>query len=204
MHLISRHRQDQLAEINPQWAAYAEELTRTGTEPRSNPDGDVELKHQSYSSFKLPDCQKCGKALLKPSVSASFLLACWAIIQYLHRIFFGENVSSHDKEYSLEMVENASSLVVCGSSLATFSAYRLVKNAAERGIPVALLNLGPSRGDPLITPGLRLDLPVIDVLPRTATLLAGTQARFDPVLKQILSSGVVTPTQNHPDDHPAE
>lgn len=104
----------------------------------------------------------------------------------------------------MDLVENASSLVVCGSSLATFSAYRLVKAAEERNIPVALLNLGPSRGDPHITQGLRFDLPCIDVLPQTARLLAGPLAEKDASIRTLLESGVVTPTQNHPDDHPTE
>ena len=38
-------------------------------------------------------------------------------------------------------------LLVVGSSLAVFSGYRFVRRAAERGVPVAIVN-GPTRGDP--------------------------------------------------------
>lgn len=121
-----------------------------------------------------------------------------------YSIFFGENVNPADKETSMNLIDNASSLVVCGSSLATYSAFRLVKAASERNIPVALLNMGPSRGDPQVTEGLRFDLPCIDVLPETAKLLAGTKVNTDNTLKHLLQSGVITPVQNHPDDHPTE
>jgi NAD-dependent SIR2 family protein deacetylase len=36
---------------------------------------------------------------------------------------------------------------VVGSSLTVFSGYRFVRRAAERGVPVAILNRGPTRGD---------------------------------------------------------
>lgn len=104
----------------------------------------------------------------------------------------------------MQMVQQASSLLVCGSSLATFSAYRLVKAAAERGIPVALLNLGPSRGDPHVTEGLRIDVPAIDVLPDTARALASRIGVPDATVRKLLQSGVVTPVQSHPDDAPTE
>jgi NAD-dependent SIR2 family protein deacetylase len=36
---------------------------------------------------------------------------------------------------------------VIGSSLTVFSGYRFVRRAAERGVPVGILNRGPTRGD---------------------------------------------------------
>jgi hypothetical protein len=42
-----------------------------------------------------------------------------------------------------------------GSSLTVFSGYRFVRRAAERSIPVAILNRGPTRGDEHAT--LRVD-----------------------------------------------
>jgi NAD+-dependent protein deacetylase sirtuin 4 len=46
-------------------------------------------------------------------------------------------------------------LLVVGSSLTVFSGYRFVRRAAERGVPVAIVNRGPTRGDDLAQ--LRLD-----------------------------------------------
>lgn len=47
------------------------------------------------------------------------------------------------------MVNNASRLLVLGTSLATYSAFRLVKQAREQGKEVLMISLGPSRADPL-------------------------------------------------------
>ena len=47
------------------------------------------------------------------------------------------------------MVDSADALLVAGSSLTVFSGYRFVRHAAARGIPVAIVNRGPTRGDDL-------------------------------------------------------
>jgi hypothetical protein len=49
--------------------------------------------------------------------------------------------------YSL--VDHAEALLVAGSSLTVFSGYRFVRHAAARGIPVAIVNRGRTRGDDL-------------------------------------------------------
>lgn len=49
----------------------------------------------------------------------------------------------------LDMVTDASRLLVLGTSLATYSAFRLVKQAREQGKEVLMISLGPSRADPL-------------------------------------------------------
>ena len=46
------------------------------------------------------------------------------------------------------MFDRAEVLLVIGSSLTVFSGYRFVRRAAEREVPVAILNQGPTRGDP--------------------------------------------------------
>ncbi|HEY5937400.1 MAG TPA: NAD-dependent deacetylase, partial [Kofleriaceae bacterium] len=51
--------------------------------------------------------------------------------------------------------DRAEVLLVIGSSLTVFSGYRFVRRAAEREVPVAILNRGPTRGDPHAT--LRVD-----------------------------------------------
>lgn len=48
-----------------------------------------------------------------------------------------------------ELVEAASSLLVLGTTLATYSAFRLIKAAREQGKPVFMVSLGPSRADDL-------------------------------------------------------
>jgi NAD-dependent SIR2 family protein deacetylase len=46
-------------------------------------------------------------------------------------------------------VDDADALLVAGSSLTVWSGFRFVRRAADRGIPIAIVNIGPTRGDEL-------------------------------------------------------
>ncbi|CAG8574860.1 2270_t:CDS:1 [Acaulospora colombiana] len=101
--------------------------------PRVNPDGDIDLPlDASYTTFRYPPCFQCLAGVYKPSV-----------------VFFGENIRPMVKHESLEMVTNCEFLMVIGSTLATYSAYRLVRSAKELGKKVVILNMGETRGDSL-------------------------------------------------------
>ena len=52
--------------------------------------------------------------------------------------------------FSMHDVENASRVMLIGTTLATYSAFRLVKHALELKKPVLLLNVGPTRADGLL------------------------------------------------------
>lgn len=55
-----------LEETNPQWDEFARNMREKGTEPQTNPDGDVQLGNNvDYSTFKYPPCPNCG-GVLKP------------------------------------------------------------------------------------------------------------------------------------------
>ena len=68
-------------------------------------------------------------------------------------------------------VERARGLLVLGSSLTVMSGYRFVLRAAKLGIPVAIVNVGPTRGD--AKADVRVDAPLGVVLPALAASLAG-------------------------------
>ncbi|HND31990.1 MAG TPA: NAD-dependent protein deacetylase [Myxococcota bacterium] len=95
------------------------------------PDGDAE--GESGEGFSVPACLRCG-GILKP-----------------HVVFFGENVPPPRLAEAKALFGQAECLLVAGSSLTVFSGYRFVRWAAEAGIPVVILNQGPTRGDPLAT-----------------------------------------------------
>lgn len=59
-------------------------------------------------------------------------------------------------------VDEADALLVVGSSLAVWSGFRFVKRAAERETPIAIVNIGPTRGDDLAT--LKIEQNCGDVL----------------------------------------
>ena len=81
----------------------------------------------------VPQCEQCG-GILKPDV-----------------VFFGENVPADKVGVAMRSVDQADALLVAGSSLAVWSGFRFVKRAAERGIPIAIVNIGPTRADDLAT-----------------------------------------------------
>lgn len=95
------------------------------------PDGDVAI--DDTGSFLLATCESCN-GRLKPDV-----------------VFFGESVAKPVVQRCFDLVEQAESLVVLGSSLQVMSGLRFVRAAARRGIPVVIINRGPTRADDLAT-----------------------------------------------------
>ena len=114
-----------------------------------NPDGDAELPDELLDGFVMVDCLACGGGPLKPDV-----------------VFFGETVPRDRVDRCFDLVDGAGSLLVLGSSLTVMSGYRFVLRAAKLGIPVAIVNVGPTRGD--AKADLRVDAPLGAVLPELA------------------------------------
>lgn len=143
--------QRELARRNPaaaQWAERHPGAEDAGDVASSvNPDGDVDISWD-YAGFQYPACDRCG-GLMKPRV-----------------VFFGENLPAATREQSVESVDDAAALLVVGSSLQVFSAMRLVRRARDNGLPVAILNLGPTRADDLCD--LRIDAPCSALLAEVA------------------------------------
>jgi NAD+-dependent protein deacetylase sirtuin 4 len=120
--------QDTLRALNPGFESRAAELA---------PDGDADLSDDLIADFRVVDCLTCGGAL-RPDV-----------------VFFGENVPRPRVDAAFALLERASSLCVIGSSLAVYSGLRFVHHAHKRGLPIAVLSLGPTRGDPFAS--VRID-----------------------------------------------
>jgi NAD-dependent SIR2 family protein deacetylase len=94
-----------------------------------NPDGDVDLTDADVRQFTMVSCTRCG-GVLKPDV-----------------VYFGETVPRDRVVDAYARVDEAQSLLVLGSSLHVYSGRRFVLRAVERGIPVAIVNQGPTRAD---------------------------------------------------------
>lgn len=117
-------------------AALQERLLAANPDPvlRSAPilaDGDADLTAGVEDGFRMEDCPDCG-GLWKPDV-----------------VFFGENVPGGRLAKAWRLFEDAEALLVVGSSLAVFSGYRFALRAAGEGVPIAIVNLGPTRADGL-------------------------------------------------------
>lgn len=127
--------QQRLAMLNPAWAALS---------ASSAPDGDADLESQDFSGFVVPDCAVCG-GRLKPDV-----------------VFFGENVPRERVAEAMAGVARADAMLIVGSSLMVYSGYRFAIAAADRGIPIAAINRGLTRADPLLA--LKIERGVGEVL----------------------------------------
>lgn len=127
--------QQALLELNPAWATL---------DAIDAPDGDADLDGHDFSNFIVPPCPHCG-GLLKPDV-----------------VFFGENVPRERVATAMQALEAADAMLVVGSSLMVFSGYRFAHAAAKAGKPVAVVNLGRTRADPLLS--LKVERPCAQAL----------------------------------------
>jgi NAD-dependent SIR2 family protein deacetylase len=118
---------EQLDALNPGFTERVEAIGGLAVAP------DADAVVADTASFRYVDCASCG-GMLKPNI-----------------VYFGENVAKDIVQQAFSFVEAADALLVAGSSLTVFSGYRFVRHAAALGIPVAIVNRGPTRGDGLAT-----------------------------------------------------
>lgn len=121
-----------------------------------NPDGDVDIPDADLDRFTMVDCDDCGGAL-KPDV-----------------VYFGDSVPRDRVEESYALVDAAASILVLGTSLHVYSGRRFVVRAVERGIPVAVVNQGPTRADEHAT--VRFDAPLGSALSVLSERVGATPA----------------------------
>ncbi|BGP25203.1 hypothetical protein JCM10295v2_004125 [Rhodotorula toruloides] len=161
--------QDRLSELNPAWHEFQKEVESGKREEKLNPDGDIELgPGVRYEDFKVPACDQ-------------------------RVIFFGESLEPLTRRHSEHFVSSASQLLVAGSSLATFSAYRLVRQMKEQGGSVGLVNVGESRADPIVDWRVGWEGGAGDVFPAAVRELLKDEKRSDvkAEVERMLAAGKV-------------
>jgi NAD+-dependent protein deacetylase sirtuin 4 len=136
--------QERLGELNAEWLAAAPWHRLHADEADFAPDGDADVAQSVVGDFRVPECDRCG-GVLKPAV-----------------VFFGESVPVEKVSYAMRRVDESDAMLVVGSSLTVWSGFRFVKRAAERGIPIAIVNIGPTRGDELAS--IKVEAKVGEVL----------------------------------------
>ncbi|KAH7078958.1 DHS-like NAD/FAD-binding domain-containing protein [Paraphoma chrysanthemicola] len=161
--------QKQLASLNPSWAAFLEEMLASGaldTENpierrkkglKTNPDGDVDIPDAPYTTFRYPACPTClekpprnptgGIVRIETDKDGAWSPNSQGGVLKPAVIMFGESIPAATKIAAEEAVDAAGRILVIGSSLATYSAWRLVKRAKERHMPIGILNMGGARGE---------------------------------------------------------
>ncbi len=201
--------QESLAKLNPAWAAFLAEAIKSGaldTENpderrakgmKTNPDGDVDLPGAPYTTFRYPACPHC---LVNPPIAGDGTQTkvevdhegAWkstsnAGILKPAVVMFGESIPSRVKEAAEEAIDSSGRLLVLGTSLATYSAWRLARRANDRGMPIAIVNLGGVRGEDAFfqnlpignsgEAGARVELGTDKLLPRLVDQLRRTGAK---------------------------
>jgi NAD-dependent SIR2 family protein deacetylase len=142
--VISRaHLAERLSRLNPDFAEGVDDVEIA-------PDADAVIA--STERFRMADCEVCG-GVLKPDI-----------------VYFGENVPKDRVQRAFDLVDEASALLVAGSSLSVMSGLRFVRHAAKTGRPVVILNRGWTRGDELAT--LKVDAGCSPVLAALADAYA--------------------------------
>ena len=127
-HTTSRAALADLLEVaNPGFVERAEAVGGIAVAP------DADAVVGDTTTFQTIDCGYCG-GMLKPDI-----------------VYFGENVPKARVDEAYSLVDGADALLVAGSSLTVYSGYRFVRHAAARGIPIAIINRGRTRGDDVAT-----------------------------------------------------
>ncbi|KAJ9618455.1 hypothetical protein H2203_009052 [Taxawa tesnikishii (nom. ined.)] len=146
--------QRDLSNLNPAWAEFLAEMLESGaltTENpeerrkrglKTNPDGDVEIPGLEYGTFKYPACPT-----LEVDKDGAWLPSSTAGVLKPAVIMFGESIPNPVKTGAEQAIDEASRILILGSSLATYSAWRLVKRAKDSGMPVGIVNIGGVRGE---------------------------------------------------------
>jgi len=92
-------------------------------------DGDAELGTINLDTFTIPNCPRC-RGILKPSV-----------------VFFGDSVPPDRVHWCFEQIKECDGVLVVGTSLEVFSAYRFVLRADSLNIPIAIINKGETKAE---------------------------------------------------------
>ncbi len=114
-----------------------------------NPDGDAEVG--DVGAVRVPQCPVCG-GMLRPDV-----------------VYFGEVVPTPVFAAAEQLVAEAGALLLAGTSLAVNTGVRLLHRAERRGIPVAVINRGPTAADSRAN--VRIEGGTSETLSELATLL---------------------------------
>jgi NAD+-dependent protein deacetylase sirtuin 4 len=113
---------------NENQSSFSTQLLNNHSKMRA--DGDMEVHIDDYSKIIIPSCPKCKTGILKPDV-----------------VFFGDNVPLPRVTAIQEHIDTCDALLVIGSSLEVYSAYRFVDRANKRHVPIAIINFGETRAE---------------------------------------------------------
>lgn len=197
-----------LAKLNPAWDHFLKELLETGAldteDPeerrkkgyRTNPDGDADVPGAPYHTFRYPACPAClhrppimkdgSKGRIEVDSDGAWSEKSDSGVLKPNVIMFGESIPTEVKSQAEGAIDAAGGLMVIGSSLATYSAWRLVKKAFDQKMPIGILNMGGVRKEAEFFPNhksivdgknvFRASLAAEEVLPEAVRILGAGNA----------------------------
>lgn len=137
--------QNRLLDLNENWSGEVAQFN-------ARPDGDAELEEGLVHQFQVPNCRFCGEDGLMPRV-----------------VFHGGQVPNRDSEMAAKAIEECDALLIIGSTVTPYSAFRLAKMAKKRGCFLGCINFGATRADDLLD--IKVEGLAGDALTRLANLL---------------------------------
>ncbi|KAL4724960.1 hypothetical protein ACLX1H_008407 [Fusarium chlamydosporum] len=217
--------QEKLANLNPRWAELLKKALESGAldteDPverrfkglKVNPDGDVDLPDAPYTTFRYPSCPEClshppnnsdgHKHVVQVDTDGAWKLPSTAGILKPAVVMFGESIDHQVKNAAEEAIDNAGKLLVVGTSLATYSAWRLAKRAQDRGMPIAIISMGGIRGEDKFfadmdpnqrgEQGVRVALSTDDLLPALLSALRNDVTPSEVPANDPLQASIVNP-----------
>lgn len=145
--------QTRLREANLNWSVDA---------VRIRPDGDADLSDGLLGAFNVPTCRVCTADALMP-----------------HLVFHGGTVPREVTAQATRIIDASDALLIVGSTVTPYSAFRLVRRARENGAYVACINFGNTRADDLYDD--KIEGLVGDAMARLARELVGLELSYDSV-----------------------
>eukprot|EP01062_Namystynia_karyoxenos_P068329 TRINITY_DN627_c1_g1_i1.p1 TRINITY_DN627_c1_g1~~TRINITY_DN627_c1_g1_i1.p1 ORF type:complete len:360 (+),score=118.72 TRINITY_DN627_c1_g1_i1:90-1169(+) len=118
-----------LAEHNADWMRSIGDAFNNA---QQTSDADADLSDDLVHGFSVLPCDSCGDGVLKPTV-----------------VFFGGTIPAETKARAAAEAAAASRILAVGSSLQTYSAFSLCRDAKREGKPLGLVCIGATRCDPL-------------------------------------------------------
>ncbi|KAK5071478.1 hypothetical protein LTR64_004744 [Lithohypha guttulata] len=196
--------QSWLSKLNPEWDQFLQELLKSGAldteDPeerrkkgyRTNPDGDADVPGAPYYTFRYPACPEClrrapilkdgSKGRVEVDADGAWSEKSDSGILKPNVIMFGESIPVEVKQQAEAALDEAGRILVIGSSLATYSAWRIVKKAFDQGMPIGILNMGGVRKEAEFFPdrdrfedgtdAVRASLAAEQVLPQVVKLIS--------------------------------
>ena len=126
-----------------------------------NPDGDADISPELIATIDTPVCRVCGGDLA-PDV-----------------VMFGQHVRPENTLAANALVDESDALLVAGTSLAVNTGVRLVHRMRRRGVPVVIINRGPTGSDHDAV--LRIDAGTTETLRALAHKLLANRSNNAPI-----------------------